>query len=73
MHRLRHTAARSNRDLTKEERNKCKKDAIAFDDYDCVTKTIDYLLTLKREPKKLVDRKIVGNRLQMHAHNGSGL
>ena len=59
--------------MTKEEIDKCKKDAIVFDDNDCITKMLEYLLSLTGEPKRLVENKIVEYRLQMHAHNGSGL
>ena len=64
-------AGRYNRDLNPSELEKCRKDTIAFDGDDCVSKALDFCLKLKGEGRK-VKIKIVKYNLQMHAHNGSG-
>ena len=48
-HRLSKLAARYNRDLTRDEIEKCKKDTIAFDGDSCVSKALDFCLKLKSE------------------------
>ena len=42
-------ADRYNRDLTRDEIDKCKKDTIAFDGDNCVEKALDFYLKLKRK------------------------
>ena len=59
------------RDPTKDELEKSIKDTISFAGDDCVEKSLNYLLKLKGEEKK-VNNKIVEYNLQLHAHNGSG-
>ena len=70
-YRLSKLAGRYNRDLTLDEIEKCKKDTIAFDGDNCVSKASDFCLKLKGEEHK-VKNKIVEYNLQLHAHNGSG-
>ena len=70
-YRLSKLAGRYNRDLTPDEIEKCRKDTIAFDGDDCVSKALDFCLKLKGEERK-VKNKIVEYNLQLHAHNGSG-
>ena len=70
-YRLSKLAGRYDRDLTIDEQEKCKKDTIAFDGDNCVSKTLDFCLKLKGEERK-VKNKIVEYILQLHAHNGSG-
>ena len=70
-YRLSKIAGRYERDPTKEELEKSKKDTIAFMGDDCINNASDYLLKLKGEERK-VNNKIVEYNLQMHAHNGSG-
>ena len=70
-YRLSKLAGRYNRDLTPDELEKCRKDTIAFDGDDCVSKALDFCLKLKGEERK-IKNKIVEYNLQMHAHNGSG-
>ena len=69
-YRLGKLAGRYNRDLTPDELEKCRKDTIAFDGDDCVSKALDFCLKLKGEERK-VKNKIVEYNLQLHAHNGS--
>ena len=69
-YRLSKLAGRYNRDLTPDELEKCRKDTIAFDGYDCVSKALDFCLKLKGEERK-VKNKIVEYNFQLHAHNGS--
>ena len=69
-YRLSKLAGRYNRDLTPDEIEKCRKDTIAFDGDDCVSKVLDFCLKLKGEERK-VKNKIVEYSLQLHAHNGS--
>ena len=70
-YRLSKLAGRYNRDLTSDEIENCRKDTIAFDGDDCVSKALDFCLKLKGEERK-VKNKIVEYNLQLHAHNGSG-
>ena len=65
-------ASRYNRDLTLEEREKCKKDTNAFYGDNCVEKALDFSLKLKREEYKGKKGKVLEYNLQLHAHNGSG-
>ena len=46
-YRLSKLAGRYNRDLTKNEKEKCKKDTIAFDGDNCVEKALDFCLKLR--------------------------
>ena len=64
-------AGRCNRDLRHDEKQKRKKDTIAFDGDNCVEKALDFCLNFKGEERK-VKNKIVEYNLQLHAHNGSG-
>ena len=68
-YRLSKLAGKYNRDLTADELGKCRKDTIAFDGDDCVSKALDFCLKLKGEERK-VKNKIVEYNLQLHAHNG---
>ena len=61
-----------NRDLTKDEKEKCKKDSITFVGDNCVEKALDLCLKLKREEYKDKKGKVLEYNLQLHAHNGSG-
>ena len=49
-----------------------KKDTIAFDGDDCVSKALDFCLKLKGEERKDNKNKILEYNLRLHAHNGSG-
>ena len=69
--RLSKLAGRYNRDLTLDEREKCKKETIAFDGDNCVSKALDFCLKLKGEERR-VKNKIVEYNFQLHAHNGNG-
>ena len=71
-YRLSKLAGRYNRDLTKDEIEKCKKDNIAFDGDNCVEKALDFCIKLKSEEFKEKKRKVSEYNLQLHAHNGSG-
>ena len=71
-YRLSKLAGKYNRDLTSEERKKCKKDTIAFDGDDCVEKALDFCLKIKREEYRDKKGKFSESNLQLHAHNGSG-
>ena len=64
-------AGRYNRDSTLDELEKCRKDTIAFDGDNCVSKALDFCLKLKGE-KRRVKNEIVVYNFQLHAHNGSG-
>ena len=48
-YRISKLAGRYNRDLTSDEREKCKKDSIALDGDNCVEKALDFCLKLKGE------------------------
>ena len=63
---------RYNRDLTRDEIDKCKKDTIVFDGVNCVEKALDFCLKLKGEEYKDKKGKVLEYNLQLHAHNGSG-
>ena len=65
-------AGRYNRDLTKDEIEKCKKDTIAFDGDNCVEKALDFCLKLKGQDYKDKKGKVLEYNLQFHAHKGSG-
>ena len=71
-YRLSKLAGRYNRDSTKDEIDKCKKDTIAFDGDNCVEKALDFCLKLKGEEYKDKKEEILEYNLQLHAHNGSG-
>ena len=71
-YRLSKLAGRYNRDLTKDEREKCKKDTIAFDGDNCVEKDLDFCSKLKGEEFRDEKGKILEYNLQLDAHNGSG-
>ena len=51
-YRLSKLAGRYNRDITHDERQKCKKDTIAFDGESCVEKALDFCLKLQGEERK---------------------
>ena len=63
---------RYNRDLTKDEVDKCKKDTIAFDGDNCVEKAVEICLKLRGEEYKDKKGKVLVYNLHLHAHNGSG-
>ena len=69
-YRLSKIAGRCNRDPTPQELKKSIDDTIAFSGNDCINNALDYLLKLKGEERKVIN-KIVEYNLQMHAHNGS--
>ena len=71
-YRLSKIAGRCERDQTREELEKCRKDTIVFDGDDCIEKALNFCLKLKGEERKTVNNKVVEYNLQMHAHNGSG-
>ena len=70
-YRLSKIAGRYNRDPTKDELDKSIKDTISFAGDDCIEKSLNFLVKIKGEERK-VNNKIVEYNLQMHAHNGSG-
>ena len=51
-YRLKKLAGRYNRDLTRDEIEKCKKDTIAFDGDKCAEKVLDFCLKIKGEEYK---------------------
>ena len=65
-------AVRYNRDLTSDEREKFKKDTIAFDGDNCVEKALDFCLKLKGGEYKDKKGNVLEYNLQLKAHNGSG-
>ena len=71
-YRLSKLAGRCNRDLTRDETDKCKKDTIAFDGDNCVDKALDFCLKLKGEEYKDKKGKVLEYTSQLQAHNGSG-
>ena len=71
-YRLSKLAGRYNRDLTKDEIEKCKKDTIALDGENCVEKALDFCLKLKVQEYKDKKGKVLEYDLQLHARNGSG-
>ena len=71
-YRLSKLAGRYYRELTHDDMEKCKKDAIAFDGDDCVEKALDFCLKLKGDERKYSKNKLLENNLQLQAHNGSG-
>ena len=68
-YRLSKLAGRYDRDSTPNELEKGRKDTIAFDGDNCVSKGLDFCLKLKGEDRKV--KKIVEYNFQLHAHNGS--
>ena len=72
LYRLSKLAGRYNRDLTKDEIEKCKKDTITFDGDKCAEEALDFCLKLKGEEYKDKKGKVLEYNLQLHAHNGSG-
>ena len=50
--RLSKNSGKYNRDITEGEYEKCRKDCIVFKGLDNINEMLDYLLQLKREPKK---------------------
>ena len=71
-YRLSKLAGRYNRELTRDERDECKKDTIAFNGNNCVEKALDFCLKIKREEYKAKKGKVFQHKLQLPAHNGSG-
>ena len=71
-YRLSKLGGRYNRDLTKDELDKCKKDTIAFDGDNCFEKALDFCLKLKGVEYKDKKGKVLEYNLQLYAHNGSG-
>ena len=58
-YRLSKIAGRYDRDQTREELDKCKKNTIVFDEDNCVEKALDFCLKLKGEEKKLLIIKLL--------------
>ena len=71
-YRLSKVVGKHNCDLTPYEIEKCKKDILAFEGDDCVSRASDFLLKIKGEERKMRN-KIVEYNLQLRAVNGSGL
>ena len=69
--RLIKVSGKSDRDLTPYEIEKCKKDTTVYDEQDCFTKALYFVLKIEGEERKYKNR-IVEYNLQLHAHNGSG-
>ena len=65
-------SGRFNLDLTHDERQKCKKDTIAFDGNNCVGTALDFCLKSKRQGRKDNKNKNFEYNLQLYANNGSG-
>ena len=70
LYRVSKISRRYNRDLTKEEYEKCKNDTVVYKGTSCINQMLDNIITMKGEPKKVND-KIVEYELHMLAHNGS--
>ena len=68
-YRLGKLSGKYDRDLTPYELDKCKKDTIAFDGDNCVSKALDFRLKVKGKERK-VKNKIVKYNRRLHAHNG---
>ena len=71
-YRINKLAGRYNRDLTSDEREKYKKDTVAFYGDNCVEKALDFCLKLKGDENKDKKDKVLEYNIQLHAHNGSG-
>ena len=71
-YRLSKLAGRYNRDLTHDEKQKCKMDTIGFDGDSCVEKASAFCLKLKGEESKEIKNKLLEYNLDLHAHNWSG-
>ena len=54
--------------LTPYEKDLCEKETSVFEDYDCITKAVDFCLKFNGEERK-VKNGIVENNLQLHAQN----
>ena len=65
-YRLSKLAGRYNRDLTRDEIDKCKKYTIAFDGVNCVEKVLDFCVKLKGEEYKDKKSKVLEYNLQLH-------
>ena len=65
-------ASKYNLDLAPEDYQKFKKFIIVFDEENCNTKSLDYVLKLKAEPLKVKENKLLGYELQLQGHNGFG-
>ena len=70
-YRVSKIAGRYGRDPTPEELTKSIKDSLSFAGDDCIEKSLDFLLKIKGEERK-VNNKVVEYKLQLHAHSGSG-
>ena len=70
-YRLSKISGRYSRDFTHDERQKCKKDTIAFGDI-CVGTALDFCLKSKRQGRKDNKNKIFEYNLQLDANNGIG-
>ena len=57
LYRLSKIAGRYNRDLTREEIEKCKEDTLVLDGDKCVSNALDFLFKFKAEPRKTIDKK----------------
>ena len=60
-----------NRDITKQEYEKCRYDCIVFKGLDNFNEMLDNVLQFKGEPKR-INNKIVKFKLYLIAHKGSG-
>ena len=71
IHRLSKLSGKYNRDISEKEYQKCLNGCSVFKGLDSINETLDYVLQLKGEPKR-VNNKIVKYNLYLLAHKGSG-
>ena len=71
VHRLSKISGKYHRDITDREYEKCKKDCFVFKGTDSINETLDHVLQIKGEPKR-VKTRIVKYSLILLAHKWSG-
>ena len=54
--------------LSLYEIDNCEKDTLILDGDKCVSNALGFCLKLKGEPRKTINKKIVEENLQLHAH-----
>ena len=71
IYKLSKISGKYHRDISEQEYQKCLNHCVVFKGTDCINEMLDYVLSFKREPKK-IKNKIVEYNLYLIAHNGSG-
>ena len=71
IYRLGKISGKNNGDISEKDCQKCLNDCFVFKGLDNFNEMLNYVLQIKREPKR-VNNKIVKNNSYLLAHKGSG-